>query len=476
MRERTNRVLSGMALALAVAVVAAAVAVGRHRPTPGGGLTKTSTSSTSKSTSPSPTVPPDIGGDVGNAFIDKTPPPDDVGASRVDFRSYRYTRDQAVRLFQSRVERDPKDFVSRALLGEAYALKARESGDLASFERAEDALRKSLDLLPGYTRARVALAQVLCDRHKFGEALDLAGLTFHENPGNLYALATLGDAQLGLGRYEEAEATYQKLLSRNTEPSTLARMAHIEELKGRTEEALDLLRRAALAEQKAAETQSAAWYEVRLGEISFDAGRLDDAETAYRAVLTSFPDHHEATWNLAKVRAARGHYDEAIALLEKAMAGAPEPSLLATLGELYVKNGQDERARQVFERLEQTAQRFPEYRRELVLFYAQHDRQLSRAVELAQEDLLTRGDIYGYDALAWALYKDGRPEEAAKAMAQALKLGTRDARLFYHAGLIDNRLGDRNSARTWLGRALALNPHFSVLDAEVARRTLAELH
>ena len=71
-------------------------------------------------------------------------------------------------------------------------------------------------------------------------------------------------------------------------------------------------------------------------------------------------------------------------------------------------------------------------------------------------------------------HKEGRPDEAAKAMTEALKLGTRDARLFYHAGMIYHRLGDRAGAGTPLRPGpQALNPHFSLRDADEARQTLA---
>jgi tetratricopeptide (TPR) repeat protein len=159
---------------------------------------------------------------VGNAFVDKTPPPEDPASSALDMRRYRYSTDQAIRLFQERADRNPKDFVSLAILGEAHAEKARESGDPGGYERAEEALRKSLLQLPDYTRARMSLALVLNYRHKFAEGLELAGEVYAENPGNLTALATKGDAELELGRYTEAEATYRKLLSAGTEPPTLA--------------------------------------------------------------------------------------------------------------------------------------------------------------------------------------------------------------------------------------------------------------
>jgi Tfp pilus assembly protein PilF len=57
-------------------------------------------------------------------------------------------------------------------------------------------------------------------------------------------------------------------------------------------------------------------------------------------------------------------------------------------------------------------------------------------------------------------------------MMEALKLGTKDARLFFHAGMIHHRLAAHEKARDYLQRALATNPHFHILHAEVAERTL----
>src|SRR5262249_18281443 len=93
---------------------------------------------------------------------------------------------------------------------------------------------------------------------------------------------------------------------------------------------------------------------------------------------------------------------------------------------------------------------------------------------LAKQDIAERQDVYGHDALAWALLKNDQPEEASKAMADALKQGTRDARLYFHAGMIAHRLGETAKARNLLEKALALNPHFSPEGAELARKTLAE--
>jgi Flp pilus assembly protein TadD len=60
-------------------------------------------------------------------------------------------------------------------------------------------------------------------------------------------------------------------------------------------------------------------------------------------------------------------------------------------------------------------------------------------------------------------------------MTEAMRLGTQDPMLYYHAGMIYHRLGRQDQARLYLEHALALNPGFSVLGAEQARKTLVGL-
>ncbi len=71
--------------------------------------------------------------------------------------------------------------------------------------------------------------------------------------------------------------------------------------------------------------------------------------------------------------------------------------------------------------------------------------------------------------------KSGRIAEAKGAMEEALKLGTLDARLLYHAGVIARATGDQAAASDYLQRALALNAGFDPLQSKIARETLKEV-
>ena len=397
------------------------------------------------------------------------PPPADGGPL-----AYVHTTDEAIRFFQNRVDRNPRDYVSCRILGEFHEKKAEETGDLASYERAEAALRRCLEIAPYYDKAKVSLAAVLCSRHKFSEGLELSRAVLAKDPSNVDVLATLGDALLEMGRYAEAEKVYGELRQKADAPPVLARMAGLAEMKGNPDEALRLMGEAESRARKAGGDKGAAWYKARLGDIAFVAGRVDEAESHYRSVPPKTDPYHDATAALGRLRAGQGKLDEAVELYRKAVALGPDPHMLAALGDLYVRLGRDAEARPLFDRIVAIADGKAEYLRVLSLFYSDHDRDLPGALELAQRDLVDRKDVYGYDALAWALLKNNRPEEAAKAMNEAFKIGLRDANLDYHAGLIHLRLGDKAKARDHLAKALARNPVFS-LHAEDARKALEAL-
>jgi Flp pilus assembly protein TadD len=100
---------------------------------------------------------------------------------------------------------------------------------------------------------------------------------------------------------------------------------------------------------------------------------------------------------------------------------------------------------------------------------------LPEALDLARKELEVRHDVYTWDALAWALYKNGKLEEAAKASENAMRMGTRDPLLLFHAGVISERLGRREQARSELKQALEINPHFHLVYANEAQQKLAVL-
>jgi tetratricopeptide (TPR) repeat protein len=386
----------------------------------------------------------------------------------------------AIRTFQERLRENPNDAITYTLLANQYMRQARETGDVSGFQRAEEALNESLARLPIYSAARTSLASVYYSQHEFTKALELAQNEYDRNSKNTQALVIVADAQLSLGNYQEAETIYAQLSDLGNPPPLLARIAALEELKGNHEEGLALLRRAAGDALKAGGTkESVAWYVLRVADAYFNMGHYEEAGAYYEAALRVFDNYHLALAGLGKVSAAQHDYGKAITYYQQAVNIIPQPDYLAALGDLYTLTGQSKQAQAQYKTVEYIGKlaeiNQQVYNRQLANFYSDHDLKLAEALRLALAELESRKDVYGYDAAAWAEYKNGNYEQAQTYMSQAMSLGTQDARLYYHAGMIAYGLNQDKQAREFLEQALVINPQFSILDSAVAHETLETL-
>jgi tetratricopeptide (TPR) repeat protein len=398
--------------------------------------------------------------------------------------------DLRIREEQARVARDPTYWDSYDRLASAYAQKARETGDISYFQLAEAALDQSLKLesthreaAPAYTQ----LATVHLAEHRFREAGEDAEKAIALTPDNLIAYPYAGDAELEIGNYQEAHAFYAHLIAPNDDRPhpelnflLASHGAGLDWIEGRIPQATDDLTRAIeLAREIHLPAENVAWTEFMLGEQFFLAGDLAAAEKYETASLIDFPRYHRALAAMGQVRAAQGRYPEAIDFYRRAIAIIPLPLYVAALADIYTANNDPADAKKQFALVEYigklSAINQQVFNRELALFYADHDIELPTALTLAEKELEVRHDVYTSDALAWAYLKNNSLPDARTNSERALRLGTQDAMMQYHAGMIYLALGDRAKTIAHLQRALAINPHFHVLFAPQAVKTLASL-
>jgi tetratricopeptide (TPR) repeat protein len=407
-------------------------------------------------------------------------------------RAQQNSTDDLIRNLQARVRRCPEDHAGYAALGAAYLQKGRETADAADYELAKGALEKSLDLLSNDPSAAFATTQmaVLCMvEHRFEDALAWSQKALALGSGDPSPWAIAGDALADMGDYKGASEAYSHLQSAyGSEDEKLAysyqrdsRMSFLRFVAGDTHDAIQFIRSAV---RTAIEThmpaENIAWSQYQLGEELFLAGEISTAENAYLASLENCPGYYRALAGLAKVRASEGRDLDAVKLYNQAIAKVPYPEYVAALGDIYRQLGQPENAKKQYHLVEFIAYLTQVNRqihnRDLALFYADHDVKLTESLALARNELEVRRDIYTWDVLAWSLFKNGKLQEASEAMSHALAQGTKDPQLFFHAGMIYEKLGDSLKAQEYLRRALEINPTFHVTYAETARQTLDRIN
>ncbi len=226
----------------------------------------------------------------------------------------------------------------------AFARRARETSDTAYYDKAEQAIAKSLELAPGNFEAMKMRTWVLLGKHEFQQALELAQTLNKRAPDDLLVYGFLTDANAELGNYKEAEEACQWMLDlRPGNIPAFTRAAYLRELFGDIEGAVELMT-AAYQRTPSAETEDRAWILTQLGHLELMRGRTENAERLQEEALAIFPNYHYALANLAKVRSTQKRYAEAADLLKRRYAAAPHPENLFSLAEELERAGRASRS------------------------------------------------------------------------------------------------------------------------------------
>jgi tetratricopeptide (TPR) repeat protein len=251
------------------------------------------------------------------------------------------------------------------------------------------------------------------------------------------------------------------------------RAAYAREIQGDLAGALRLMQMAADATGPD-DPESQAWHYAQVGDLFFQMGRLDDAVREYGRANFTFPDHPFAAAGLARIEAARGKLSDALDRYRIIMERTPTPEIAARMGEIEARLGRAEAAERHFA-LAENAWRYDTPEPTLLARLLAARGRAGDALAAAERAATLRRDIFTMDALAWASLKAGRVGAARRASDQALRTGTCDRAILYHAAAIALAAGNRSRARDLAGRAVDGHPDFDPLLGAEARRLVVSL-
>jgi tetratricopeptide (TPR) repeat protein len=388
-----------------------------------------------------------------------------------------------VDFWAAKLQADPANIVAAVQLSQSDVALARMTGDVARYVAAETAVDAALEAQPGYLPAKAARATILVSLHQFPAARDLALEVLATSPEDPTALGALGDARLELGDLAGAATAYHELAQVADGSASRIRAARLAFITGDPAGAIAAARSAVrAASDEGLEGDALAFNDATLGDLLLSTGDADGARAAFTGGLAARPDHPASLVGIARLDAFGGRLDDAIAGLDAAIAAIPQPDWLARRADLLDRRGgpgdaakaSDDRSTiEAIARLAGAAGSV--YDRVRVLYLSDHGLQPDLAVRLATDEVAIRPDIYGYDALAWALVNAGRPADALAPARQSLTAGTQDPKLWYHAGVIEAANGDTAAAREHLTKALALGPALDPVARDRAAAVLATL-
>lgn len=374
------------------------------------------------------------------------------------------------------IQADPADGEAHRDLGFALLQRVRETADPSRYAAAEQAFAEARRLLPDDALTLVGIGSLQLGRHEFAEALETGREAAALSPTLPAARAVIVDALVELGRYDEADEAAAEMLALSQDLTTLARISYLAELRGNLDTAVAAMRLA--AESPGLAPENTAYVQALLGNLFVATGDMTAAAAAYGAALDLVPNHAPALAGQARLAVGAGDLDRAIALYQRAADVVPLPEYVIALGDTQLAAGRIEEAERSIALARAEIHLFEAagvvVDLDLALFEAEHG-EAERALQLARAAHEATPTVRAADAVAWALHQLGRDDEALAFAGEALRLGSRDPLLRYHAGAIRAAVGDATGARADLELAIATDPGFSASAVAEIRRLLETL-
>lgn len=376
---------------------------------------------------------------------------------------------------QEAVRAGPGDPAPATALGDAYYLRARETGDPAFYDRAERAYEGALAVAPRDPLAISGAATLALARHDFDTGLALAQRAHRVEPDLVRPYSAIVDGQIELGRYAAAARTLEEMVSLKPSLAAYARVSYYRELNGDLDGAVKAIQ---LAVAGGGGGEALAYVQTLLGKLDVDRGRYGAAELSYRRALAADPGYAPALAGLARVDAARGSLDAAIARYREAVDRLPLPEYAIALAEAELAAGRAAAARRDLALVDVEARLLRaagvDLDVELAIYEADHG-DPGRAVELARGGWRRAPSVRAADAYGWALHSAGRDAAALEMSREAMRLGSRDPSFLYHAGVIAADAGETGRARALLTALVNQSPNFSPYHGPRAARALEAL-
>jgi tetratricopeptide (TPR) repeat protein len=332
--------------------------------------------------------------------------------------------ERAMSAFQQALERDPVYALAYAGLGEAHLRRYELTPDPQSVELAQRACHRALSLNDLLAPVHVTLGLVHLGTGRAEESLADFQRALALDPSSGDAQRGLARAYDALGRTAEAEATYERAIA--IQPAYWGNYSHLAALfwrHGRYVEAERAFRRVLELTPDNVRGRS------NPGALLHLMGRDEEAVGELQRSLAIRPTF-EAASNLATVQFFGGHYAEASAAFEKALA-------------------LDDRDYRLWRNLASARYWTPGLRASAADAY----RRAADLAERAREINPRNAEILIHLADCYAML--GRAADARSLLRRAVELAPGDVEVMNVAAGVCEQLGDREAALQWVAGALA---------------------
>jgi tetratricopeptide (TPR) repeat protein len=363
------------------------------------------------------------------------------------------------------VRNHPGNNVAKINLALAYIQESRITGEHRYYDGA--AMQLVDEVLADNEKEVQALsakATIQLSQHHFAEALQTGNKIVSLNPYSAFAFGILTDANVELGKYEDAIKTADKMVSLRPDIRSYSRVSYLREIFGDMKGAIDAMKMALSSGIPG--TEQAEWTRIYLGHLYELSGERDSAELQYCLSLVHRPNYPYAYAGLGRLAKAVMKYDSALKYFSLAKFGMNDYSFNQELTDVYRymlknKEAEIELAKAIMmlaaNNGSETSAAHGHYSdRELALLYLQ-DYRYDLALSHALTEYNRRPDnIDVNQTLAWVRYCRGEYADANKKIDAALRTGSKNPALLLQAGLIKVKSGNISEGSKLIKQSLAI--------------------
>lgn len=241
---------------------------------------------------------------------------------------------------QLRIKRRPSDYSNYNELARVYIAKARETGDLNYYIKAETLLEKSLQLNSENYSGNLYIGLIKQAKHDFKSSIQYVEKSIQVNPKENYAYGVLGDAYLEIGDLSKATEMYKRMHKIKPSLESFGRLSNLKMEKKDFDGALSEMQNAYdLGAKNSNPKENLAWAQAMIGSIYFDSGKPGQAKVHYEKSLEIMDDYYLALKKLAEFHEEENNYKEAEKLYLKVLELNSRPEVHHALSHLYEKSG-----------------------------------------------------------------------------------------------------------------------------------------
>ena len=201
--------------------------------------------------------------------------------------------DEKIEFYKHKIEIDPVSYAYHNRLAQSYIQKARETGDISYYRKAQALLKESLRLSPSNYVGLVYMAIAKGSEHDFARALEYAKQATGLYPKRSYAYGVIGDAYLELGQIENARLAYEKMIELDPGLDSYSRLSNLRLKQHDTIGAVSAMEKAYESGLRDVRTskENLAWTQAMLGKIYLDQGDEHRAQEYFESALEILPGY-----------------------------------------------------------------------------------------------------------------------------------------------------------------------------------------